>query len=235
MSQGLGWPFLVASGRRRDYSTLLAPDFLVADADYGVLDEAVRPTDSPRVVEVRTRAGRRLTIVHATHLLTADDLGPDSAPPRDEHNRPLRLIYGYVVPGEWTPPPAEADLRAALGTALEVYRRFLDDEDTVAVAAAHLFRLHSTVPARVPSPPARVGTPPARVPVPGPPGGRRQRAGTAWIVGAVLIGLLAGGAVVASLLTRPDGPPVQICPTVTATAAGGLAPVVVSARPSASC
>jgi hypothetical protein len=225
MSQGLGWPFLVAPGRRRDYSTLMAPDFLVADADYGVLDEAVRPTDSPRAVEVRTRAGRRLTIVHATHLLIADDLGPGCAPPRDEHNRPLRLIYGYVVPGEWAAQPAEADLRAALGTALDVYRRFLDDEETVVVAAAQPFRLHSPGPAR----------PPARVPLPGPPAGRRQVSGTAWIVAAVLVGLLAGGAVAANLLSRPDGPPIKLCPTATATTAGGLVPVAVSTRPSPTC
>jgi hypothetical protein len=55
-----GWPFLVASGRRRDYSTLMAPDFLVGELDYGILDEVVRPTsegDPATVVEVRTRGG----------------------------------------------------------------------------------------------------------------------------------------------------------------------------------
>ena len=151
-----GWPFLVAAGRRRDYRTLLAPEFLVADLDYGILDQAVRPTPETgpaTVVEVRTARGRPLTIVYATHRLTAADLidpvpgrthpagrpadapGPDApgSDPRDEHGRPLRLIYGYATPDGYFPEPAPADLDSARTVALTTYRRFLADEERVEV------------------------------------------------------------------------------------------------------
>ena len=35
--QDAGWPFLVAAGRIRDYTVLVAPDFLVASGEQGLL------------------------------------------------------------------------------------------------------------------------------------------------------------------------------------------------------
>jgi hypothetical protein len=149
MPTALGWPFLVGAGRHRDYCILLAPDFLLAGLDYGFLDEVARPTSAPTVAQARTPAGRRLTVVFATHILTADDIGASVA---DEHGRPLRLIYGFVSLDRIA-EPAAADLRTAFDAALVIYKRFREDEDTVAVAAGRAFPLASdtvvvpTVPA----------------------------------------------------------------------------------------
>jgi hypothetical protein len=133
----------------------MAPDFLVGELDYGILDEVVRPTsegDPATVVEVRTRGGRDLTVVYATHLLTAADIQARQttarakiAEPRDEHSRPLRLIYGFVSSDARITQPAEADLHFAWDAALKVYRRFLENENTVGVAPARSFALHSRV------------------------------------------------------------------------------------------
>jgi hypothetical protein len=147
------WPFLVARGRRRGYRTLLAPDFLVAERDYGVLDDTVVPStreDQATVVEVLTGAGRPLTVVHATHLVTSADIAdPGSEPatqaPRDEHSRPLQLIYGFVCADGAVPEPDDEDLRASLATSLAAYRRFLDDEDGFAVEAGREFQPRSLV------------------------------------------------------------------------------------------
>jgi hypothetical protein len=58
----VGWPFLVAAGRRRDYTILLAPDFLVADLDHGVLERVTGPDGEdgrPTTVDTRSGRGRR--------------------------------------------------------------------------------------------------------------------------------------------------------------------------------
>ncbi|MGH3645828.1 MAG: hypothetical protein ACRDTM_01400 [Micromonosporaceae bacterium] len=138
-----GWPFLVASGRRRDYSILLAPDFLVDELDYGILEEVVSPAserDPARVVQVDTRGGRRLSIAYATHLLSGEDVGE---PARDEHGRPLRLVHGFVSRDGLITEPAPADLAFAREAALEAYRRFLEDEEQFAVVPAPAFPLRS--------------------------------------------------------------------------------------------
>jgi hypothetical protein len=132
-----GWPLLVAAGRRRDYSTLLAPDFLVAELDYGVLETVVRPNavnDTPVVTDTCTGGGRQLAVVYATHLLT--DV-------RDEHGRPLRLLYGFASPDAHIESPAQADLAVALDTGLDVYRRFLSDEEGTTVSGSAAFALRS--------------------------------------------------------------------------------------------
>jgi hypothetical protein len=175
-----GWPFLVARGRHRGYSTLLAPGFLVAESDYGVLDEAVSPTAEPgraEVISVITRAGHTLSVATTTHVVTAADLVPAQAgprstpppPPRDEHSRPLTLLYGFVCRDAWISEPAPADLRSAHETALRVYREFLDDEDGFTVVAAESYDLRSlVVDTRTPvvnsghHPPYAAAEPPAR-------------------------------------------------------------------------
>lgn len=254
---GAGWPFLVASGRRRDYSILLAPAFLVAESDYGVLEEALTPgseEEPPNAVQVSTRKGRSLTLVYATHLLTAGDLArPENATaaePRDEYNRPLRLMYGFVVPNALVREPASADLGIARDSALEVYRHFLDDEEAFTVVSSQPFPLQSAMADR-PSPPttapttrtpwasAGVGTHDA-VGAQGVAGAQdmvdaqrapadRDREGTAVSksrVGLVLAGvtLLLGLVLVAVLaLSTGDGPDEPVCPSVTATAQPGAA------------
>jgi len=260
---GTGWPFLVASGRRRDYSTLLAPQFLVADLDYGILDQAVRPASEPEpptVVEVRTPHGRRLTLVYATHLLTAVDLaepgagpeagpgagsgaGPEAAPgagcgaasgaagaePRDEHGRPLRLIYGFASPDAWISEPAEADLSHARTAALTTYRRFLADEERVAVAPSYPFPLSSRTADR---PAARDLVAPSSA---GGPGVGVLPRAARWLAGATVVAALA----VAGILWgvgRPSPAPVPVaCPSVTATPTRSPSADHPSAGPSSTC
>lgn len=220
-----GWPFLVAAGRRRDYSTLLAPDFLVADLDYGVLDEVVRPSDErgpATVVQARTRAGRHLTVAYATHLLTAADIGLQ-ADPTDEHGRPLRLIYGFVCAAGRVATPAEADLRTAREVALAVYRRFLADEDDITITPGSAFALKTPMVIRPqPEPQPRR---PVQKPVGRPTGGRPIAVGL-----TVLLGLMVAAVFGIVLLLRPS--PIEPAPCPTATAAAGL---VASPSPSPSC
>jgi hypothetical protein len=167
------WPFLVARGRHRGYRTLLAPDFLVAERDYGVLDDEVVPStreDQASVIDVVTGAGHPLTVVHATHLVTSADIAepggePAGHAPRDEHSRPLQLIYGFVCAyGAVTAPhvenravtapldqdgavisPLDEDLRVCLAASLAAYRRFLGDEDAFEVEAGREFQARSLV------------------------------------------------------------------------------------------
>jgi hypothetical protein len=160
-----GWPFLIGAGRRRDYSTLLAPDFLVVRREHGLLNEVVGPTpgnSSPRVTEATTPTGQRLGIAYATHLVTAADV----ADPRDEHSRPLRLIYGFVCPDGRIAEPAAADLAAAHTAALDVYRRFLANEDRFTAVPSAAFPLQSTVTAVAVSDPARPRQPTGATPTP---------------------------------------------------------------------
>ncbi|MGN9907760.1 hypothetical protein ACTMTJ_09420 [Phytohabitans sp. LJ34] len=141
-----GWPFLVGAGRRRDYSVLLAPDFMLADSTHGRLGEVVAPTPvdaPPRVIEVSTSTGHRLEIAYATYLVSAADV----AQPRDEHGRPLRFMYGFVCRAGQIETPATADLDAARAASLATYRRYLAEEDNFRTAASTALPLRSTVTA----------------------------------------------------------------------------------------
>jgi hypothetical protein len=219
MQANAAWPFLVAAGRRRDYSILLAPDFLVADLDYGILEQIARPSDEgrPTVAAVRTRAGRQLTVVHATHLLTAADLEPDgayAASPSDEHGRPLRLIYGFVSHDRIV-EPAAADLRTAFDAALVVYRRFLDDEDVIAVAPGHAYPMRSLT-RRTPPVPVMA---PVSVPVKAP---RGRRPIVLAASGVAVIGAIAAGVMITTS-TSPILPP---CPVSSAVPSADPSPAV---------
>jgi hypothetical protein len=240
-STALGWPFLVAAGRRRDYSTLLAPRFLVAELDYGILNKVAEPTTGegpPAVIEVRTPRGRDLTIVYATHLLTAADLltasdpvAEDKAvvpvlPPRDEHNRPLRLIYGFATPNVRISQPATTDLAFARAAALDVYRPFLENEEAITVIPSEPFPLQSVVTAR---PDSSMELSPTLAPAPSRPtggGSRRTAVLLAALLGvcAVVIGVVLAIGRGASTLT-----PVE-CPKATSAAARQVTP-----SPSPSC
>lgn len=152
---GTGWPFLIGAGRRRDYATLVAPAFLIADREYGVLNDTIQPTleGSPAsVTTVTTPSGRRIAVAYVTHRVTAGDLttpgaggvGEEAGDPRDEHSRPLRVIFGFVCPGVSIGEPAEEDLQAAREEAFAAYRRFLHDEERFSVVSSSPFPLHAT-------------------------------------------------------------------------------------------
>ncbi|XVS68047.1 hypothetical protein ACQPYE_18960 [Actinosynnema sp. CA-299493] len=148
-----GWPFLVARGRRRGYSVLLAPSFLIDD--HGLLEEVVGPVPDVRVASVRNAGGRWLCVVWAAHTATEAEIGN----PRDEHSRPLRLLYGFVCPDGVVERPSEAGMTASLAGALDTYRRFLEDEERFTVEASTPIDLGPPVLAR--AQPRTIAPPPA--------------------------------------------------------------------------
>jgi hypothetical protein len=216
-----GWPFLVASGRRRDYSTLMAPAPLVEALDYGFLEETVRPGAGVSVAQKVTAGGRRCTVVFATHEVTADDVG-DGRAARDEHGRPLRLLFGFVTVDAPVGRVDDADLATALDAVRPVYRRFLADEERVHVAGSGPFELRSPAPA-----PAPMAAPMAAAPA---SGGRSRGP---WYVAAALAvaGLVVAGVV--ALAVRGSGPADDVQCFGTCPVSGSVSPSP-SATPSAS-
>jgi hypothetical protein len=225
----LGWPFLVAPGRRRDHTTIVAPRILVEQLDYGVLEEQASP-GPPRTVQARSARGRRLFIVYWTEPV------PDV---RDEHGRPLRMIYGIV---SFDGPPSaavDADRQAARDAVRPAYRAFLADEDGHAVVPSAPFPLHA---------PAALAAPGAAEPVAAPVGSARPRPFPVRLVaasaGAVLVVVFVVVAGVALLASRPspamDGPPAAsptppsspACVEVEPSASGTAAPSVPETAPS---
>lgn len=143
----VGWPFLVARGRRRGYSTLLAPGWLIAERGHGLIEELVGPVDGRpyRSATAVSPQGRLLNVVWAEHLVTAADVASTSAP-RDEHSRPLRLLYGFLCTATIVVDPA-GDLTHSRLAALDTYRHFLADEEHFAVEASAPFEVAADVAA----------------------------------------------------------------------------------------
>ncbi|HEX3649926.1 MAG TPA: hypothetical protein VHV49_15980 [Pseudonocardiaceae bacterium] len=152
MDTAQGWPFLVARGRARGYSVLLAPDFLVARRDYGFLEEVAGPL--PDGTPFRTTTIRRdhgdLGVVWSDYPTNV----------RDEHSRPLRLLAGFACTGTIS-RPSELDLEAARAAAVATFERFLLDEDGFTVESAAPFPAHSAVTRSTAgaSPPRRLTVP----------------------------------------------------------------------------
>jgi hypothetical protein len=180
----LGWPFLVAPGRRRDHTTIVAPRVLVEHLDYGVLEAQASP-GPPGTVEASSARGRRLFIAYWTEPV--EDV-------RDEHGRPLRIIYGFVC-FDGTPAAVDdADRRAALGAVRSAYRAFLADEDRHTVVPSAPFTLRSPASAMAVAQPDR-----------------SPRSLAAWLIGASALVILAVVAGVALLVVRPS-PAVDVGP-----------------------
>jgi hypothetical protein len=203
-----GWPFLIGAGRRHEYRTLIAPGFLVAASEYGILDRHAGRTADGETRVVRIRSGSHpLWIAYATRTVTEADV-PD---PRDEHGRPLQVLAGFVCEAP-VERPDPADLAIARDTGMSVYRHYLDDEDRFGVLSSEPFALRSTM---------RPAAPPDR-PAPGP----RPRPGrwTAAIVGAAALVLAALITVFAVTVSTGDGPvdngDPTCAPTATAAATG---------------
>jgi hypothetical protein len=193
-----GWPFLIGAGRRHEYRTLIAPDFLVAASEYGILDRHAGRTADGETRIVRIRSGSHpLWIAYATRTITVADL-PD---PRDEHGRPLQVLAGFVCEAP-IERPDPADLAIALDTGMSVYRRYLDDEDRFGVRSAEPFALRSAL-----RPPAA----PPRRPVPGP--APRPGRWTAAIVGGAALVLAALITVFAVTMSAGDRLPSDRNPT----------------------
>jgi hypothetical protein len=139
MSEARGWPFLIGAGRRHEYRTLIAPDFLVEASEYGILDRHARRTadGETRVVQIRTD-DRPLWMAYATWTVTEADV-PDA---RDEHGRPLQVLAGFVCDAPIHQPDPD-DLAIAHDTGMAVYRRYLADEDRFGVLASEPYPLRS--------------------------------------------------------------------------------------------
>jgi hypothetical protein len=225
-----GWPFLIAPGRQRDYSLVLAPEFLVAASSHGVLEAIVRPGDErdpARVLDIDDKAGRPLTVVYRTHLVTAQDVGAHTDP-RDASSRRLRFMYGFVCPTMWVPAPAAADLAATLVVALTRYREFLADETAAGVVAAPSFPLSSvTTSARPPRPMPTPAAPTATdLRTPAPAGARR------WVM---LTGVAVVVAIAAVLIGQLRSSPQPVCndSNVTVTSTPSTLPASQSPSPGA--
>ncbi|GAA4574263.1 hypothetical protein [Planotetraspora kaengkrachanensis] len=222
------WPFLVARGRRLGYRTILAPGFLISAGEHGILDDTVVPDtqeDRATVVETQTSSGHRISIVHATHLVTAEDVAePGTAPaeraPRDTHSRPLQLIYGFVCAGGGAAPPDPDDLRICREASLSAYRRFLADEEAFRVEAGHGFALRSHV--REPEEMTRSSMPGIETADTAISTKMPSRAGVAiLLVGAVT---LISVVILAMMRLTATPEPAIPCPTPTAAVAGQTLP-----------
>ena len=133
--QEVGWPFLVSAGLVRDYTVLVAPDFLVADGEQGLLGIAGGAVDGGPIESrtVRTSSGRLLALSYAARLLTSED---SSGTVADEFGRPLRLVVGVVTDRSRATDPTR-DLARAEEVVLPAYRRFRADESAYRVEPSH--------------------------------------------------------------------------------------------------
>lgn len=186
MAAAQGWPFLVARGRQSGYAVRLAPDFLIQTQEYGVLEDGT----GAQIVA----GGRTLAVVRAEHTVTGADVGLTEAP-RDEHSRPLHLLYGFVCPDATSVEPSDMDISRALQAALGTYRRFLADESGFTLAASNPFPLDSAV-----------------APLTRPPAERKP------VVPYALAGLVAVAAIVIIAVTSlggEDPPPPPLHPPTT--------------------
>lgn len=201
-----GWPFLVARGHRRGYSVLLAPPFMIQALDYGLLEQVVGPVSAAEPVRTTTTGNR--CVVWSEHTVTAADLA-DGSETHDEHSRPLRLLYGLVVPDATVARPSEVDLERSCLAALDTYRRFLADEKHFTVEPSTPVDLRSAaVPSSPPSsPPSGTTTPPR-------PPSHWRYTGAALLAGLV-IGV-TGALVITSDSPEPVPPPTPTTPTATA-------------------
>jgi hypothetical protein len=204
-----GWAFLVARGRRQGHRARLVPGVLKELGVSGVVEELAgalgEPTAGPVLRQVPL-PDRRMTIAYQTHRIRPEDLAEPAGPVRDEHGRPLDIIYGFICLDGMIEPLNDADLRTALQQALASYRAFLDDESSFVTQTSLAFPLRSGVipfaPGVVPFAPAAVvegtGPPPRPFPV-----------RIAVVVGAVAVLAAAVGAVLALV----PGPGVDLAGT----------------------
>lgn len=158
----LGWPFLVARGRRRGYRVLLVPDVLAEAGQAGVLADGLRgdtvPGSPPRVETLSVPDVGRLSCAYRTERLGGRDPAGDrvvdsTSPVLDEHGRPLEILYGIVCSTDDDLDPDADDLDLARHEALSAYGRFLADEAGFPGERSRAFPLRSRLrPVRLPPP-----------------------------------------------------------------------------------
>jgi hypothetical protein len=200
--QEVGWPFLVSAGLVRDYTVLVAPDFLVAGGEQGLLGIAGGAVDGGPIESrtVRTSSGRLLALSYAARLLTSED---SSGTVADEFGRPLRLVVGVVTDRSRATDPSR-DLARAEEVVLPAYRRFRADESAYRVEPSHREPMRSLglrEPEGLPAPVAVPYREPVAVPYAAMPDRPRMRP----VVSPVLLvfGVVVALMLVLLLLFRP--------------------------------
>lgn len=204
------WPFLIARGRRKGYSVLLAPGFLVADREHGFLEDIAgptRPNEPIRIAAAATPTGRRLSLVWTDYRVLHADVASDGAAgaaahPVDEHSRPLRLLHGFLLSDGHVTGAEPADLERTREAALDTYRRFLADEEHFTIEESAPLPIASAVVQLAPTTPL----------VPAPT--RRRIPATAYLV---LAALVAGIGLLLGRVLLDGGQPVRIGDTVQGT------------------
>jgi hypothetical protein len=150
-----GWAFLVARGRRQGYRARLVPGMLSERGLSGLVEDSTGQSAPGAGVVVRnvdTTHGQ-MAIAYRTHRIRPDDLD-DARPVRDEHGRPLDIVYGFACLGAIGGAPDDADLYTAFEQARETYRCFLADEAGFVTQISSAFVLRTTL-LRVAQPAAR--------------------------------------------------------------------------------
>ncbi len=147
-----GWAFLVARGHQAGYHLLLAPDFITANREYGLLLDEIQgeiPAQAPaRVTDIVGPASGPLCLVHRTIRATQADVGATgnpAAPLLDRAGRPLVLAYGFVCRGAHVIVPDDQDLRIAREAAVATYRRFHAAEEEFAPETSTPYAVRSAV------------------------------------------------------------------------------------------
>jgi hypothetical protein len=161
-----GWPFLVARGRRAGYRSLLVPPGLT---DRGSLLADALSGDGLAPGSVRTRTvdvsdvGPVLCTYRVERLDGSAGLGEPSEL-RDEHGRPLEILYGVACVTSTEPHVVQVDHHAldlARTAALSTYARLLADEGAFRPEESRAVQLRSTPVPRdaepVPTPVRPVG------------------------------------------------------------------------------
>jgi hypothetical protein len=177
-----GWPFLVARGREIGYQLLLAPDFILAGRESGLVLGEVRgevPADGPARVTVVGSGSGPLSVVQRTVRATRGDVGATDrpeAPLLDRAGRPILLGYGFVCRGTGLDGVDERDLEPARSAALAAYRRFYAAEEDFVPEPSQPYRLSSTLVAAtaVPTPGPRRRSAPVEAPA------SVEASGSAW-------------------------------------------------------
>jgi hypothetical protein len=152
------WPFLVSRGVGLGFRVIVAPDFLAASGDRGLVYESADsgPGGDPaavRTIVVRTTAGKPVTLIfrqqpalaryawakdendgngsHGGGAGAAGSAGPDgSALLRDQAGRSIPMVEGFALPGEYADGLSitAQDWARAHRVVVEAYRTFLRRE-----------------------------------------------------------------------------------------------------------
>lgn len=145
------WPFLVSRGRRLGYRVVVAPDFLAAANEVGLLypiieSDAAEAQGGTRRRVLKTRNGQTVGTVFHEVIADGADLGLPSGALRDTFGRVVAMFEGYVVHGPSTPSivdwqPTHDIAIAAMRSLLAAESRGSNAEDIPVVRSGPLLKL----------------------------------------------------------------------------------------------